>query len=43
MKGYKWSDAVLIGPGISVHTETRNVTKAVLAKIEKDNVATANK
>ena len=35
MKGYKWSDAVLIGPGISVHTETRNVTKSILAKIEK--------
>lgn len=35
MKGYKWSDAVLIGPGISVHTETRNVTKSVLTKIEK--------
>ena len=35
LKGYKWCNAILIGPGISVHTETRNVTKSILTKIEE--------
>ena len=34
IKGYRWSDAVLIGPGLSVHPETKKVIKRLIQKFE---------
>ncbi len=34
MKGYRWGDAVLIGPGLSVHPETKKVIKKLIQKLE---------
>ena len=34
IKGYRWSDAVLVGPGLSVHPETKKVIKRLLQKLE---------
>jgi ADP-dependent NAD(P)H-hydrate dehydratase / NAD(P)H-hydrate epimerase len=34
LKGYKWCDACLVGPGLSVHPETKKVVKKLLQKLE---------
>lgn len=32
LKGVKWANAILMGPGLSVHPETKNLVKRVLTK-----------
>jgi NAD(P)H-hydrate epimerase len=34
LKGYKWCDACLAGPGLSVHPETKKVVKKLIQKFE---------
>jgi len=34
LKGYKWCDACLVGPGLSVHPETKKVVKKLIQKFE---------
>ena len=34
MKGYKWCDACLAGPGLSVHPETKKVVMKLLQKLD---------
>jgi ADP-dependent NAD(P)H-hydrate dehydratase / NAD(P)H-hydrate epimerase len=34
LKGYKWCDACLAGPGLSVHPETKKVVKKMIQKFE---------
>lgn len=34
LKGYKWCDACLIGPGLSVHPETKKVVKKLIQKFD---------
>ncbi len=34
LKGYRWADAVLVGPGLSVHPETKKVIKKLIQKFD---------
>ncbi|MDY0017915.1 MAG: NAD(P)H-hydrate dehydratase [Candidatus Delongbacteria bacterium] len=34
IKGYRWADALLVGPGLSVHPETKKVIKRLIQKFE---------
>ena len=34
LKGYKWCDAVLAGPGLSVYPETKEVLKRLISKMD---------
>lgn len=43
LKGYKWANAVLIGPGLTVHPETKKVVKKLLLRFtEKPTVLDAD-
>ena len=43
LKGYKWGDACLVGPGLSVHPETKKVAKKLFSKpAEKPTVIDAD-
>ncbi len=43
LKGYKWGNAVLIGPGLTVHPETKKVVKKLLLRFtEKPTVLDAD-
>lgn len=43
LKGYKWGDSCLVGPGLSVHPETKKVAKKIFSKTpEKPTVIDAD-